>query len=106
MATDIVLDVDNGRRLVLQGEEVTVDGVLNVAGGFSVAGGLNLKAVDRLPSSANPGDVVLVVKEQQGFGGMFFTETKLWLCVLPESPSVEGVTYWREIQLGPVVSGE
>ena len=94
MATDIMLDVNGGRSLVLQGEEVTVDGILK------------LKAVKTLPSSANPGDIVLVVKEHEGFGGLFFTETKLWLCVLPESPSVSFFTYWREIQLGPIVRGE
>lgn len=102
MATDIKIDVDNGRRIVLQGEEVTVEGTLNLEGM------LNLRAVNRRPSTASPGDVALVVKEQRGFQDLIFTETKLWLCVHPESPSVEGVTvtYWREIQLGPIVSGE
>ncbi len=116
MATDIMLDVDNGRRLVLQGEEVAVDGVLKcetvaVTGVLNceeanVNGVLNLKAIDRLPSNATPGDIFLVVKEEEGAMGLTFRATKLWLCVSPETPSVEGVPYWREIQLGPIVSGE
>ena len=97
MASDIMFDQADGDSITLQAARVLVTGRVNlprVPGGTPPAGGV-------------VGDLVMTVEEGDNPNlNLHFTTTRLWLCV-PSEGAVEraGLTWWREVQLGPTVAG-
>lgn len=93
MPSDIVFDQVGGGSISLEAPRVVV------------SGRMNLQRVEGAtpPADGELGDLV-ITREAGGriVGG---ATTRLWLCVPPEPNDRPGVTWWREIQLGPTVAG-
>ena len=96
MPSDIVFDQVGGDSISLEAARVVVSGRINLP---SVNGATP-------PADGQPGDLVMTVESGGNPAlGLRFTTTRLWLCVLPQGGDNPALTWWREIQLGPTVSG-
>jgi hypothetical protein len=93
MPSDIVFDQVAGGSISLEAPRVIVSGTINL---HRVEGATP-------PADGELGDIVITVEA----GGILpgGATTRLWLCVPPEAGERTGVSWWREIQLGPTVTG-
>ena len=96
MSSDIVFDQVGGDSITLQAAHVVVTGRLRLQ---RTDGG-------RPSGDGEIGDLVMTIEEGENpVLHVTFSTTRLWLCVPPEGEVVGGRTWWREVQLGPAVSG-
>lgn len=95
MPSDIVFDQVGGGSISLEAPRVIVSGRMNLQ---RVQGSTP-------PADGELGDLVITVEAGGNLPRVGGATTRLWLCVPPEAGDRPGVTWWREIQLGPTVPG-
>lgn len=105
MVTDIKFSDEGAGQLdVLGGGHLLLEG-----GVVEVKGRLRLSVVENAegagpPANGRIGDIVIQLRSVETLVGRI-TESTIWVCLPPDTPSVAGPAYWRQVQLGPSVGG-